>query len=113
MRSIALNIGFAVRTINDWRKSNKAFDDRYRDAMLEGCHSLLDETISIADDLNEDAASRKVRCWARHELVKRKRPDVFSDKVDLNHGGQPGNPIAMLIAEVSGNSILPVEDDPE
>lgn len=81
----------AHRTVHDWRKANKAFADRYEEAMLHGCHALLDETLSIADGLEEDAASRRVRIWSRHELVKRKRPDVFSDKVQLQHSGSIQN----------------------
>jgi len=72
-----------LTTVAEWRRAKKDFDDRYRQAMLDGCHALLDETLSIADDKGEDASSRKVRIWARHELIKRKRPDVFSDRVAM------------------------------
>lgn len=34
----------------------------------------------------------------------------WREKIDVNHGGQPGNPIEMLIAEVSGNTFATPED---
>lgn len=100
-------------TIRDWRHSHPEFGKAYDEAMLEGCHALLDETLAIADDsrndwmlaaaedgdekaaavlgLNAENVQRsKLRIYARHELIKRKRPDVFSDKVDLNHKGNVG-----------------------
>lgn len=91
------------QTVNNWRKANEAFGLECDDAILNGCHALLDETIAIADDREGDYRSdkdgnevfdsehvqrSKLRIWARHELIKRKRPDVFSDKVQLEHAGR-------------------------
>ena len=49
----------------------------------KGCYALLDEGIDIVDDTSEEAASRRVRVDYREKLVKRKRPDVFSEKLTL------------------------------
>lgn len=89
--SICKNDGMpARRTVTDWRKAHEDFARAYDEAMLEGCHAILEGTIDIADDLEEDPASRKTRIWARHELIKRKRPDEFSDKQKLEHSGSVG-----------------------
>lgn len=91
----------AHRTVHEWRKAHKDFGDAYDEAMLQGCHALLDETLEIADDGTSDfvpgksgpvfdsehVQRSKLRVWARHELVKRKRPDVFSDRVQMQHSG--------------------------
>lgn len=37
-------------------------------------------------------------------------PTRFGQKVDVNHGVQPDNPLSSLIAAVSGRAIKPVED---
>lgn len=102
LRGICREDGFpSYRTIGNWRKKDEAFDAEYQEAMLTGCHVLLDETLAIADDTandyvegpngpayNPEAVQRsKLRIWTRHELVKRKRPDVFSDKVAMQHSG--------------------------
>ena len=41
-------------TIRDWRHSHPEFGKAYDEAMLEGCHALLDETLVIADDGRND-----------------------------------------------------------
>ena len=85
--------GVGRRTVADWRAKDPEFAARYEQAMLEGCHALLDESLTIADDITEDAASRKVRIWARHELMARKRPDEFG-KTRMEHTGKDGAPLA-------------------
>lgn len=99
-------------TVYQWKDANPEFSKRFDEAMLQGCHALLDETLEIADDSRNDwIAARakagdesaetaqanaenvqrsKLRIWARHELIKRKRPDVFSDKVQMEHSGKVG-----------------------
>lgn len=95
----------SYRTVGDWRHALPEFDKQYQQAMLDGCHVLLEETLSIADDRSQDYKTdedgkqvfdsehvqrSKLRIWTRHELIKRKRPDIFSDKVNVNHGGNVG-----------------------
>lgn len=113
------------RTVTTWRHRNEEFATAYDEAVLAGCHALLDETLEIADnspivelksqvstliealgdEAEEDVAKkieaieglerrfndlvqeRKLRVWTRHELIKKKRPDVFSDKVAMQHSG--------------------------
>ena len=89
------------RAVADWRRKYPEFDQRYQQAMLDGCHALLDETKEIADNTDEDPASRKVRVWTRLELVKRKRPDVFGDKVTHQHGGSVSVSLADVLAKLS------------
>lgn len=94
-------------TVYAWLAANDEFKKSYDMAMLQGCHALLDETIEIADDTSQDyiegkdgpifnaehVQRSKLRIHARHELIKRKRPDVFSDKRQLEHSGPGGQPI--------------------
>lgn len=84
-------------TIRDWRKARPEFAKAYDEAMLDGCHAQLDDTLEIADNVDEDPGSRKVRIWARHELIKRKRPDVFSDRQVL--AGDPEAPLSGISDE--------------
>lgn len=94
------------RTVTNWRHANPEFGAAYDEAVLAGCYVLLDQTLEIADDARNDfMASQKgevmvdheniqrskLRIWARHELVKKKRPDVFSEKVALQHSGAVAN----------------------
>lgn len=94
------------RTVTTWRHRNEEFAVAYDEAVLAGCHVLLDQTLEIADDARNDfmvsqkgdatidqenIQRSKLRIWARHELVKKKRPDVFSDKVAMQHSGAVTN----------------------
>ena len=79
------------QTVADWRDDAPAFASAYAAAMVEGCHELLDGTLDIADNLAEDPQSRKLRIWARHELVKRKAPQVFGDRIQ--HANDPTDPM--------------------
>lgn len=109
--SISKDEGMPSRdTIRSWKESHPEFKQAWDDALLDGCHALLDETQEIADDGRNDWMERfdkdgkslgwvlngehvqrsKLRIWTRHELIKRKRPDVFSDKVQLAHSGEIG-----------------------
>lgn len=91
------------RTVSDWRRDNPEFGARYEEAMIGGAYALVDETRDIVDTLGEPADSRKLRAWQRFEEAKRKAPKVFGDKVDVNHGGQPGNPVSLTVAFVKAN----------
>lgn len=100
----------AARTVRGWCKTHKEFGERYADAMEAGCHALLDETLEIADDADadylpgkdgpvfnaENVQRAKLRIWTRHELAARKRPDLFSAKVKMEHTGAGGGPVEMV-----------------
>lgn len=98
------------RTVGDWRRAHPDFDAAYKQAQEDGCHALLDETLEIADDREEDSSSRKIQIWARHELIKRKRPDLFSDKVALEHTGKNGGPVETF-TRVERRVVRPADRD--
>lgn len=83
----------AMRTVSDWRKAHPEFKEAYDEAMLAGCYVLLEQTIPIVDDITEDAQSRRVRAWGRHEYIKRRRPDMFSEKTTTELTGAGGEPL--------------------
>lgn len=115
LRGICRDEGMPKKSaVYEWRRSNEAFGKAYDEAMEQGCHALLDETLEIADDSARDYRSTdegevfdsehvqraKLRIWTRHELIKRKRPDLFSDKQQHEHSGPNGGPIPTTIQVV-------------
>lgn len=54
---------------------------------------------------------RKVQIETRLKLLAKWDPKRYGDKVDLNHGIQPGDPLAALLQQISGSSLKPVSDD--
>jgi hypothetical protein len=123
-------------TVWRWIRESKEFRDQYDRAKEESADALVDEMLSIADDgrndymeqfdadgisigwkLNGEHVQRSrlrldVRKWAASKL----KPKRYGDRLDMNHGVQPDDPLAALIKSVQGASFGPVnikddEDD--
>jgi len=107
--------------------SDPALRLRWEGAMEARAHKYAEETIEIADDGSNDTyvdadgmvktdhdviARSKLRVHARQWYAAKLSPK-FKDKVDVNHGVQPDNPIASLLAQVAGTSlgIVPGNDE--
>jgi len=87
VKAIAQDIGVHRSTIYDWADAHPEFGKKFERAMKGGARTMVDEIIPIIDNTEEDAQSRKVRAWGRLEIAKRKAPELFGDKVDMNHSG--------------------------
>lgn len=88
--------------------ADPALQALYAEAMAARADKYAEETIDIADDgLNDtyiddqgnvktdtDVVARsKLRIAARQWYAAKIAPKKYGDKVDLNHGGQDGNPV--------------------
>ena len=110
LTAIARDIGVHRSTIHDWKARFPEFKARMEQATLDGCWSLLEQGpeqiaelvrevrgAAKIEDKEERAAkiatlpslvsAMKLSRWESYELAKRKRPDVFSEKVAVTHGG--------------------------
>lgn len=98
----------AVRTVSDWKKANEAFAAEFARAREEGFDQIAAECLDIADDTTNDTvigerggafantewiSRSKLRIETRLKLLAKWDPKRYGDKVDINHGGQEGNPI--------------------
>jgi hypothetical protein len=110
-----------------WEQEHPEFKERIAHARILGEEAISQECLSIADDatndwmekldkdsqgigwqLNSDHVQRsKLRIETRLKLLAKWNPRKWGDKVDLNHGVQPDNPLATLLQRVGGSS-LPV-----
>lgn len=84
-------------TVFRWRADHEDFRKMYEAAKLEQLYSGIEECTEIADKAKktpEDIAHAKLRIDTRIKVAQRLKPKEFGDKVDLNHGGQDGNPLA-------------------
>ena len=87
---------------------------------------MADRALQVAADGSNDVYvddEGKVR--VDHDVIQRSRllvdtikwqatklaPKVFGDKVDVNHGGQEGNPIVALYEQLSGTPLKPKSDE--
>lgn len=92
---------------------------RYSAAIEVRADVLVDEIIQIADDTSQDTVMTENGPKANSEWIQRSRlrvdarkwaaakmaPKKYGDKLDMNHGVQPGNPLASLLAKVAGTAL--------
>jgi hypothetical protein len=85
-------------TVFRWKAEHADFATMYEAAKLEQLYCGIEECTEIADKAkktSEDIAHAKLRIDTRIKVAQRLKPKEFGDKVDLNHGGQDGNPVNM------------------
>jgi hypothetical protein len=131
LRSICEQEDFPAKvTVLRWLRENEAFRAQYTRAREDQAETIFDEMLEIADDgefdyetktrddgseyeaVNHDHIQRaKLRIEARKWVLGKLAPKKYGDRIDLNHGGQKGNPILSLIEEVSGHTLTPKDDD--
>ena len=130
LSSICRDDGMPDRsTIWDWQQKNPDVSQRLARARDIGEEAILEETLHISDDgrrdytvgedgsavVNHDHIQRaKLRVDTRLKLLAIWNPKKYGNKVDVNHGGQKGNPFIALLSEISGTSLQPkdsVDDD--
>jgi transposase len=99
----------AWRTVYDWMKAHTDFATRIAGAREAGFDAIAHECLEIADETafdtligesgdraNSEWISRsKLRVETRLKLLAKWDPKRYGDKVDVNHGGQDGNPVNM------------------
>ena len=71
-------------------------------------HAIIDETIEMADAATpEDWQVVKLRIWARQWRAAKLAPRTYGNKVEV--AGSDENPLTLLIQEVQGRAIKPVQ----
>jgi hypothetical protein len=96
--------------VSDWKKTHDGFSADFVRAREEGFDALAASCLEIADHgLNDtyvddqgnvrtdtDVIQRsKLRIETRLKLLAKWDPKRYGDRLDLNHGGQDGNPMNM------------------
>jgi hypothetical protein len=62
------------------------FPKRYAHARAMGLDQMAEQTIEIADNLDEDPASRRVRVDTRKWLLSKLRPDLYGERMAIDKG---------------------------
>jgi hypothetical protein len=71
-------------------------------------HAMIDETIEMADAATpENWQVVKLRIWARQWRAAKLAPKVYGEKVEV--GGSAENPLTLLIQELQGRALKPVQ----
>ena len=113
-------------TIRGWALDDlNGFFSQYTRAVQIRAMRWADEITEIADDGSNDTyvdengnertnaevvARSRLRVDTRKWMLSKVLPKVYGDKLDVNHGVQPENPLAKLLAQVQGTPMRPSED---
>ena len=86
----------SVKTIMRWLRENEEFRQQYARAKEESADAMADDILEIADDLSEDAQSRRVRIDARKWIASKLKPKRYGDKVEQTVQGPDGGPVQLV-----------------
>lgn len=120
----------AMSTVFKWLREHPSFSEQYTKAKEESADALVEEMLDIADDgtndwmeihdkegaavgykVNGEAVQRsRLRVETRKWIAAKLKPKKYSEKVDVNHGVQPENPLASLMQQLAGKTLKPVAD---
>jgi transposase len=98
------------QTVYRWRSEDESFSRRIACAREAGFDAIAEECMAIADETafdtiqgengeraNAEWISRsKLRVETRLKLLAKWDPKRYGDKMDVNHGGQPDNPVQSI-----------------
>lgn len=115
-------------TVRAWAVDDlEGFSAQYTRAIQIRAMGWADEIVEISDDGrndtfiddngnertdNERVARSRLRVDSRKWMLSKMLPKVYGDKLDVNHGVQPDNPLASLIQRVAGSG-LPIKGHDE
>ncbi|SDC66183.1 hypothetical protein SAMN05428966_10263 [Massilia sp. PDC64] len=86
-------------TVFRWKADHPEFSKMYEAAKLEQLYGGIEECTEIADKAgktHEEIAHAKLRIETRMKVAQRLKPKELGEKVDVNHGGQDGNPLTTV-----------------
>lgn len=121
----------SMSTVFKWLRERPEFSQQYTKAKEESADALVEEMLDIADDgtndwmevhdkdgeaagykINGEAVQRsRLRVETRKWIAAKLKPKKYSEKVDVNHGVQPENPLASLMQQLAGKTLKPVVDE--
>ena len=82
--------------IYEWFKENQDFADNYaraREDRADWRASRIDNVVERLLGGEIDPSAARVAIDAEKWQAGKEKPQVYSDKIDVNHGGQSNNPV--------------------
>lgn len=116
----------AWRTVYNWQEANPDFKARIAHSRELGEEAIIQDCLRIADTplIGEEVEEsengmkvkrgdmlghRKLQIETRLKLLAKWNPRKWGEKVDLNHGGQEGNPVQVKAKIVMIPAKVPAE----
>lgn len=101
LRAICRDLKIGVRTVYDWQDQDGEFAAHFVRAREAGFDAIADECLEIADDKDEDPASRRVRTDTRLKLLAKWDPRRYGDAMQLKHADAEGGNLDVGTAGVA------------
>ena len=79
--------GITTQAWANWRHADEAFDIAHARARDAGYDAIAVACLEIADDREDDPASRRVRTDVRLKLLAKWDPKRYGDKQQVEHSG--------------------------
>ena len=77
----------STRTVREWQEKDEAVSAALARAREIGGDAIADEALAIADERNEDPASRRVMVETRLKLLAVWHPKRYGPKQQVEHSG--------------------------
>ena len=119
LKSILRSKGMpAETTFFRWVAENPEFREHYAHAREAQGDADADFVVDIADQVLKGKVSPQagsVAIQARKWSAGVRKPKIYGNRLDLNHGVQPDNPLGRLLKEISnrGCALPVIHDDPD
>lgn len=118
----------AMSTVFKWLRERPDFSEQYARAKAEAADALVEEILDIADDgsndwmevhdrdgnatgykLNGEHVQRsRLRVDTRKWIASKLKPKKYGERIGMDHGVQPANPLADLLQRIQGSALTPV-----
>lgn len=92
-------IGVPDSTFSDWCRKDAALAGSYAHAREARGLLLAEQALVIADDKEIPADQKRLMLDTRKWFAAKLNARQFGEKVDVNHGGQPENPVKFSVIE--------------
>ncbi len=116
-----------IRSVMRWLGIHPEFSQQYARAREAQAESMFEEMLEIADDGSNDWMERtgkdgetgdkvvdhehvsrsKLRVDTRKWMLARMAPKKYGDATNIKLSGDAENPVAVLLSEISGNTLKP------
>lgn len=97
LRQLCRDHGISKSAVYRWFDEDAELSGRIAHAREHGYHEIADQCVEIADDKEEDPASRRVRVDTRLKLLAKWSPKSYGDKLGVEH--TLDGDLATMIAE--------------
>jgi len=97
-------------TVFRWLARYPEFRDKYDVACAERHRARYERIDEVIEDMRAgviDAACAKVEIDALKWMLAREAPRKYGDRLAMDHGVQPDNPLADMLSAIAGRALRP------